>query len=421
MNTSRPAVLISGGGIAGPALAYWLHRAGFVPTIVERAAQVRAGGHRIDLGPTGLDMLTRLGLADRIGRVSGPLPTPTLVLGRHDREVTVPAQPHSVGRSASLRRGDICSAVNSLIADSVEVVYGDSITAVEQRTTHTRVSFERGHPRDFDLVVGADGINSTVRSLVFGPRERYAQFLGTNLAITAADNHLGLRDRMLLHTWPNRGLAISTFPDNTELEFSFLIRDATPVHPGRLSAQEALGYVERAFLGDRWEVPAALERVRAAADLHVAPSVQIHMPTWSAGRVALIGDAAHCPDPMSGEGTTLALAGAYVLAGELDVADGDPARAFPAYERVMRGVVEAGQQAGDAGTSMLAPATGPAGLWMRDQVMRAAVPVLRLGARLGLSLAGADKVALTLPTYAFAEPRPPVGGNEASSSAQSGH
>jgi 2-polyprenyl-6-methoxyphenol hydroxylase-like FAD-dependent oxidoreductase len=404
MNSSHGTVLISGGGIAGPALAYWLRRAGFTPTVVERAATVRRGGHRIDLGATGLEMLARMGVEEEIRRLGAPIPIPTMVLGEKNREVSVPEQPSSVGTSLSLRRGDIGTVANSLVSNDVEFIFDNSVTAVEQSATSTRVSFERGPARDFDLVVGADGINSSVRSLVFGPRERYARFLGTNLALATLDNYLGLRDRMLLHSWPHQGLAITTFPGNTEIETSFLIRDENPLDTRGLNSEEVVDYVAGRFRGHGWEVPAVLDRIRAQPELHAAPSVQIKMPTWTAGRVALVGDAAYCPDPMSGEGTTLALAGAYVLAGELAAAQGDPASAFPAYEKIMRKVVAAGQGVAEAGTSMLAPKTGPGGLWLRDQAMRSALPVVRLGARLGLSLAGTHKLGLAIPTYDFPFP-----------------
>ncbi|QVQ52841.1 FAD-dependent monooxygenase [Spiractinospora alimapuensis] len=401
MNPTHGTVLISGGGIAGPALAYWLRRAGFTPTVVERAGTIRSGGHRIDLGATGIEMLTRMGVGERIRGLGAPIPNPTLYLGDNDHEITIPVQPNSVGTSIALRRGDVVSTVNSLVADDVEFIFDDSITAIEQSAESTRVSFERGPSRDFDLVVGADGINSNVRSIAYGPRERYAHFLGTNLAITEVENYLGLRDQMLAHTWPHCGLAITTFPGNTALETTFLIRDEEPLDPRGRSPESVFAYVERRFKYHRWEVHNALDRIRPRPDFHAAPSVQIKMPTWTAGRVALVGDAAYCPDPMSGEGTTLALAGAYVLAGELAAARGNPAAAFPAYEKVMREVVKAGQGVAEAGTSMLAPRTGPGGLWLRDQAMRAAVPIIRLGARLGLSLAGTNKVGLAIPTYDF--------------------
>ncbi|MBV2365763.1 FAD-dependent monooxygenase [Streptomonospora nanhaiensis] len=387
-------ILISGGGIAGPALAYWLREYGFTPVVVERAPRIRTGGQRIEMSGVGAEALHRMGLLERIRAESGPPPAGVFYLGRADRPAAMPswdspADDRPERAPFAVKRGVLGTVLYENAREGVEYVFDDSITAVEQSDDGVRVSFENSAPRRVDLVVGADGLFSNVRSLVFGPAERFTRFLGTNLVIFTVDNYLGHRDSMSWHMWPYRGCAITTFPGNAELEGLFLFRSTRPMEVRDLTVEQRMRLVERIYADAGWEVPGLLRQMRASRDFVFTPSTQIRMDSWTRGRVALVGDSGYCPDPMSGQGSTLALVGAYILAAELRAAGGDHTRALPAYDAAMRRFVAFSQGVGDYSTAFAAPRAGRWGTWAREQQIRALFAVIERARGLNLPVPAA--------------------------------
>ncbi|MBB6171525.1 2-polyprenyl-6-methoxyphenol hydroxylase-like FAD-dependent oxidoreductase [Nocardiopsis mwathae] len=409
MTLRNREILISGGGIAGPALAYWLHRFGFTPTIVERAPEIRTGGQRIEMSGIGLEAFDYLGITQQVRAAGGPAPSVKLYTGPGNRptditflqsDPTAGSGPAAPGDEVAIKRGPLSGILYQQVKGEVEYIFDDSIEAVRQSADGVDVTFENAAPRRFDLVIGADGLHSNVRSLVFGDSGRFAHFLGTNLVIFTVDNYLGLRDSGLWHVWPYRGCAITTFPGNTELEGMFLIRSTRPLDVRSLSREERMRFVDRIFREDGWEVPGLLRAMRDSRDFHFSPSTQIRMDSLCRGRVALVGDAGYCPDPMAGYGSSLGLAGAHILAGELREADGDHTAAFGAYEEKMRGIVPGGQEIANFSTSFFAPRSGRAGVWVREQAIRSMEAYSRISARLGLRRGQWDPVeGHTLPDY----------------------
>lgn len=403
MRPRNRTVLISGGGIAGPALAYWLCRYGFTPIVVERAPAVRTGGQRIELSGAGVEVLHRMGLLDRARAAGGASPDGVMYIGRRHRPVPMlmgdtAANPQRAG--FAIKRGALGELLYEHVAEDVEFLFDESITGITAVDDGVEVTFENGPNRIVDLVVGADGLHSNVRSLAMGSRDNYTHYLGTNLVIFTVDNFLDLRDCMTWHVWPQRGCAITTFPGNRELEGLFLIRSQNPFDVRDLSADERITLVDNIFADDGWQVPALLEAMREARDLHIAPSMQIRMDSWTSGRVALVGDAGYCPDPMSGQGTGLALIGAYLFAGELSKADGDHTVAFPAYQDATKAFVEASQRLANFSTSFAAPPGGNTRVRLREQGMRAFFSALSAAKRLGTRLPDWDVHGkLDLPTY----------------------
>ncbi|MEV5880652.1 FAD-dependent monooxygenase [Streptomyces sp. NPDC052101] len=339
-------VLISGAGVAGSALAHWLHRDGIAVTVVEHAPGPRAGGQAIDIRGTALDVVERMGLLDR-ARALRTRMRGMSVLDGDGREIHRSTETtFSSGRLANddieLLREDLVRLLHEQAGADVEFVFGDGVTALDQDRDGVRVAFEHGRPRTFDLVVGADGLHSAVRRLGFGPEERFSRHLGMHLAIFGADNFLALEDWQLWLRDGEAGYGIYPVRDNAELRISFGF-GAWPLPAGQLDTEQHKRFVADRMAALRWETPRLLKALWEAPDFYCDAMTQIHMDRWSNGRTVLLGDAGYCASPLSGQGTSLALVGAWVLADALRRADRDHRTAFARYEERMRPFVEVNQ------------------------------------------------------------------------------
>ncbi|GGT44325.1 FAD-dependent oxidoreductase [Nonomuraea spiralis] len=334
-------ILISGASMAGTTLAYWLREHGFTPTVVERATDVREGGYKVDIRGAALDVVERMGLLEKIRALRTDVRTGSVVDGEGRQVASMDGDSFGgrVHQDAELHRGDLARLLHEA-TDGVEYVFGDSIAAIDG----TRVTFAGGLVRDFDLVIGADGLHSNTRALVFGPEERFVHDMGYNVSIFSVPNHLELDREELTYVGPGRTALLYSTRQDTGAKAMFLWAAARKTGD-RAEQQQALA---EAYRGSGWEVPRLLEAMTGAPDFYFDSMSQVRMDTWHAGPVALVGDAAYCASPASGQGTSLALVGAYVLAAELKRAGGDHTVAFPAYEARMRSFVEANQALGTA-------------------------------------------------------------------------
>ncbi|MEV5825139.1 FAD-dependent monooxygenase [Spirillospora sp. NPDC052242] len=362
-------VLISGASIAGPALAHWLTRYGYGVTIVERAPGVRAGGQAIDVRGPALDVAARMGVLDEL-RAMGTGMRGMSVVDEGGSEVFRTTERTVSGGDldapdVEVLRDDLARLVADA-CDGVEYLFDDSIAVLEQDGEGVRVTFESGLTRTFDLVVGADGLHSNVRRLVFGPAERFVHHLGTYMAVCTVPNFLGLDHWQVMHQIPGpdlRGAMVMSVRDDTEARAYLMFDSAEPIAYDHRDVEAQKDIVARELGHGRWEMPRLLELMRRSPDFHFDSAAQIRMDAWSRGRVVLLGDAAYCGSPLSGQGTSLALVGAYVLAGELKAAGGDHVAAFAAYEKELRDYAEANQavavanlrrrQAGDSAAELV--------------------------------------------------------------------
>jgi 2-polyprenyl-6-methoxyphenol hydroxylase-like FAD-dependent oxidoreductase len=186
------SVLISGIGVAGPTLAYWLRRRGFRPTLVERAPKLRTGGCIIDFWGVGYDIAERMGLLCDLQERGYDVEELRLVDG-HGRRVggfgVGAFRSLTGGHYVSLLRGDLAALIYEKIEGRCECLFGDSVTGIEQREDSVGVTFCRAPARRFDLVVGADGLHSAVRELAFGPEDRFEKYLGYTVAAFTVDGY----------------------------------------------------------------------------------------------------------------------------------------------------------------------------------------------------------------------------------------
>lgn len=340
-------VLISGASVAGPALAYWLHRHGMRATVVERAPVVRPGGLAIDFRGSAMTVLDRMGILDEVRRHATDMGDATIVDAAGTPIATMPSAIFT--GDLEVLKSDLTRILYDLTAPDTEYLFDDSITALTEEADGVLVEFERGPARRFDLVVGADGVHSKVRSLAFGPKENHVRSLGYFFASFTLPNYLNLRRSGLSHLAGDRSVNIFSRSDDREARtgFMFPIGDAVPTRD--VEAQRRLLTEAYAHVG--WEAPRILAELAGSPDFYFDEMSQVELDRWSAGRVTLIGDAGYCSSPMSGRGTSQALLGAYILAGEL--ARSDYRTAFAAHERALRDYVATNQEMARQGFGLM--------------------------------------------------------------------
>jgi 2-polyprenyl-6-methoxyphenol hydroxylase-like FAD-dependent oxidoreductase len=355
------SVLISGASIAGPTLAYWLDRYGFDVTVVERADAIRSGGYPIDVRGTAIDVVERMGALSQLR--TAHIDTRKLRFVDADGNPIATIVPEHLaggvaGRDVELPRGELTSVLYNLTRDR-EVLYrfNDSIDALHDDGAGVDVRFRSGAEQRFDIVIGADGMHSNTRALVFGPEAPFNRYLGFCFNLFSLPNDLGLSHEAVIYAEPGRVAGVYAVGDSrTSLAFLNFATDEPPFH-SNTDVDKQRQRTAEIFSHGGWEVPRLVEAMQRADDLFFDTVSQIHMPRWSSGRVALIGDAAHAPSFLSGQGSSLALVGAYLLAGEL-AANADPVDAFASYERIARPFMEANQAlALRKGGSLLMPRT----------------------------------------------------------------
>ncbi|WP_134651204.1 FAD-dependent monooxygenase [Streptomyces sp. H23] len=366
-----PTALVSGASIAGPVLAHWLNRHGYAVTVVEKARTIRSGGYPIDVRGPALDVVERMGLLPRLRDAHIDLRRLTFLDADGDEITSL--HPHAVtggatGRDLEVRRGDLTDALYTAVRDDVEFLFDDSVATLDQTGHGVDVTFRGGGSRTFDLVFGADGMHSRTRELVFGPEERFHRYLGHCFAVFTMPNSLGLSHETVMWNTPGRTAALYAVGDDDEVHAFLNFARPHPPHDAFGDPRAQRDLVAEVFADAGWKVPDIMAALDDADDLFFDAVSQIRMPRWSSGRVALVGDAAHAPSFLTGQGTSLALIGAYRLAGAL--ADADHTAGFAAYERGARDLVTRTQDRVGAGGGTLFPTTAEA-LEQRNERLRA--------------------------------------------------
>jgi 2-polyprenyl-6-methoxyphenol hydroxylase-like FAD-dependent oxidoreductase len=364
-------VLVSGASIAGPALAYWLHRYGCTVTVVEKAPALRPGGQAVDFkGQTHRKVLERMGLLDAVRGVQTGK-TDLVVVDQHNKRLaTIPGE--FTGGDVEILRGDLATLLYQRTATGCHYLFGDAITALTQTASGVEVVFERAAPRTFDLVVGADGIHSNVRRLAFGPEERFVRFLGHYYAVVGVYGARGAaapsqqRGTGLLYNVPGR-LAWVGGPKAPNM----YVFASKQLDYDRDDVAQQKRIVAEAFAGVGWQVPRLLQLLADAPEFYLDSISKVEMDRYTSGRVALVGDAAY-GNTLGGFGTGLALVGAYVLAGELAVAGGDHRAAFGRYDQQLHRYARIARK-GNAGR-FLAPPT-PARIRLRNWTFKFSLPL----------------------------------------------
>ncbi|MDR8398311.1 FAD-dependent monooxygenase [Paraburkholderia sp. USG1] len=340
-------ILVSGASVAGLSTAYWLARYGFQVTVVERAPHLRPGGQALDVRGPALEVAERMGilatLRERATRLTGMSVVDaggqelfrsterTLTGGRFDSP------------DVEILRDDLCQVLYKAVEEHVAFLFDDRITSITQDESGVDVAFARAAPRRFDLVIGADGLHSGVRRLVFGPEEPFLRFVGFHVAVFAAPNFLGLDHWQVFHDQGNlmAGVLAMDRDAPARVYLGFGSAEALDYDYRDIAAQKRL--VTERFAGAAWEIPQLLAHMQDAPDFYFDATHQVRMDSWSSARVVLVGDAGYSVSPATGQGTTVAMVGAYVLAGELAACPSALVAGIGHYEHALRDYIARNQ------------------------------------------------------------------------------
>lgn len=388
-------ILISGAGVAGLTLAYWLKRHGFTPTLVEKHPSLRTGGYKIDIRGVALNIIQQMDLYSKVVENQTEITHASFIDKQGNLLTEMSADlcgSRLEGVDLEIMRGTLCLLIQEAVGP-IETIFSNSITQITEHPDGVEVHFEKGSPRRFDLVIGADGLHSPVRKIIFGPESQFSREYGIYVAIFSIPNFLNLNSNEI--EYHSLQKFVNVYRDKADPEakvaLAFTMEGFTSRDP-----IEQKKLIEKVFANTGWETPRILKEMETAPDFYFDAMAQIHMPSWSKGRVALVGDAAYSATPMSGQGTSIAITGAYVLAGELAQAQGDYEAAFKRYEAQMRPYIEKNQALAKMSAQIL---KGPTSVWLHRIGSFIPASVHHFFKRLGLKRMTKAANAITLKTY----------------------
>jgi 2-polyprenyl-6-methoxyphenol hydroxylase-like FAD-dependent oxidoreductase len=361
-------VLISGAGIAGLTLAIQLKQHGFEPVVIERDLAPRTQGFMMDFFGAGWEVAQRMELTERLRAIKYPIDAMSFVERDGKSYFDVPLdriRGALGGHYIYLRRPDLEQVLLERARElSIEIRYGTSLHKIHSLRDRAHVVFDNGRAEDFDVVIGADGVHSRVRELTFGTARQFARFLGLYVAaFHLATGAARLGGMCKFYEETDR----STFfypLDDTRMDATYVFRHSQQeVLPG-----QSLAFVRSQYRGGGWISHDVLRNYANDEPLYFDPATMIAMPRWHRGRVALIGDACGALTLLSGQGSHMAMAGAYVLAEQLAHNDNHRA-AFAAYQSAIKPHVDRKQKESAAFANVFVP--GKRSLpWLRRMAIR---------------------------------------------------
>lgn len=361
-------VLISGGGIAGLTLAYWLQKSDISSVVIEQANAIRRDGYAIDFFGTGYDVAERMGLIDQLR--SRQIPFKALVYVNKDGKTIAELNMALIRKLTEekymgLMHVTLEEVLYETLEGAVEVRFGCWINAIEAGSDAVVVTFNDSTTESFDLLIGADGVHSRTRTLVFGPEEQFSHYLGYTIACYPLADRYGIGKTFQMYNEPGRMAAAYCTPQTDDLLLFFMYQSPKPEHVPR---EQRLAHLRKVFASMGWLTEQFLSDVDPEVSVFMDAVIQIQMPTWHQGRVALVGDACDCPTLLSGQGASLAMGGAYLLAKALhDTADYQ--EAFRRYEQQMSAYVLEQQKSGRSFAKSFLPGS-PLGLFVQQAMMK---------------------------------------------------
>ena len=361
----RKSALISGAGIAGSTLAYWLVRSGWDVTVVEKAAGARSSGNPVDVRGAASAIAQAMGIWPALVAAATGVSRLVLVDGAGRRRASIGTRQNvRADDEVEVARSDLAAALVASVAADVEILRGDSLRGLHQDGGGVDVRFVRSSERRFDLVFGADGLHSALRGLVFGAESEYSRAFGMYVGTVRTELDAGDPREVVMLNRPGRSVAIH--PAGGKPVAAFIFRHRGLIDPRDSAAGKRV--IQQVYADDRWATPQVLQEFQASDDVYFDTVTRIVMPEWSCGRVTLLGDAASCIS-LFGEGSSNAIVAAKTLADALDGHSGDHRAGFAAYEQEHRRRLRGFQRGARAGSHFLVPATA-SGIALRNAAIR---------------------------------------------------
>jgi len=364
-------ILISGAGIAGTTLAFWLKKFGFNPTIIESSPKLREGGYAIDFMGAGYDVAEKMEIISALKAVDINFSELVFVDSNDKKKGSMNYQKIKKflnGRALTLLRSDLAKVIYQNLGEDVEIIFGDTITSIDQNEKGISVTLQSGKTRNFDLLVGADGLHSKVRNLVFGDEAQFEKYYGYYTSSFTIDNFSIGDNAFSMYNVPCKQVAVYSKNENkTTTFFIFTSPEKLSYQHSDIGKQKEILKAE--FENSGWKCKELLSQIASTKDFYFDRVSQIKMDNWHKGRIALVGDAGYCPSLLSGKGSTLAMVGAYILAGELKQANGDYKTAFKQYELMFKPFMEKRQKAAQSFAKSFIPKSN-FGIWLRNKVFR---------------------------------------------------
>jgi len=377
---SRLDVLISGAGIAGSALAYWVARFGHSATVVERSGSLRSSGAPVDIRRPAMPVVERMNIVSRLREASTVVSGWSLLDEAGERSAYV-----DVGTLWRLRneielpRGDLSTILYEASRDSAEFLFGDSITSLAQDGGGVDVVFERSRPRRFDVVIGADGLHSRVRRLAFGPETQFVHHAGLYVASLPLPRSIDPGRDIIMLNAPGKTVALHPSRDSPLALLIFWHPEIPDFDAWQTEQHKRI--LETTFGNLGWRVPDILAAALASRELWFDAVSVVKLANWARGRVAVLGDASSCAS-LFGDGSSLALAGAYALAAALADHPTDHEVAFGQYQMVHGKLVAPRLKALSLAAAFLVPRTR-AGISVRNRFLAVAGPTYTTALRIG--------------------------------------
>lgn len=348
-------VLVSGASFAGISTAYWMKQLGFNVTVVEIAQGLKKGGTPVNIRENTVDIVKRMGLLDQIksNKINMEL---TEFKNSDDITEKVELRVDLAEDEYEIERDVLLNLMFDAVKDDVEFIFGDSIVSLKEESNGVvDVAFKGGQRRSYDLVFGCDGIHSTVRKLCFGEEVEYSHFLHTYFSITIVDKLLIRENTTQMYNEPGKAVMLNTYNNKTDIVLCFSSEKEIPYDYRNEEGQRNI--IMNQFSGLGWRTPELLEEVKNSQTFYFDKLCQMKMPSWTKGRVALVGDAGYCASPAAGMGGSLAIDGAAALADAFRKCDGDYERAFQAYNKSFRPFIEEVQASAAQFVDFLVPRT----------------------------------------------------------------